>query len=563
MTTITHGASEFRSVQDELRRTNEELVGAREFLENVLESSTQYSIIAKDLDRRIMSWNEGAARIYGYDASEVLGQSSDMLHAPEEVRSGSVAELHQHAHAQGHATGLFRRRRKDGSEFLAQLTITRRNDGQGNAIGYLVVSHDVTVEQRHIEEQRFLAQVGETLQTSLDYAATVQRIAQLAVGFLGDGCVIDILEESNRLSRKRVVHADPAKAGLAEALEHILPERNHPLWKVLETKQPLLVPDVHADILRTAAKDDEHLRLLEAVGIESVMLVPLVAHDRLAGVLASVWCRKGHRYRPEDVAVAQEFARRAALALDNALLYDVAQAAIRTRDQVLGFVAHDLRNPLGTIVTAAALLRRRGADTGGSRRPVDAIERAATRMNRLIQDLLDVARMEGGVLAIEPAVVKTRQAIADSIDAHRDLATSASLELQVDLEEDLPDVWADRDRLLQIFENLIGNAVKFTQPSGRIVVGARSRDREVHFWVCDNGIGIVDADVPRLFDHFWQADNARRSGTGLGLPIVKGIVEAHGGRIWVESMKGHGSTFFFTIPMVAHAGQNLLSSQFR
>ena len=295
MTTITRAVSEFANVQDELRRTNEELVEAREFLENVLESSTQYSIIAKDLERRIMAWNKGAARIYGYDASEVIGQSSDMLHVAEEVQSGAVAELHQRAHAEGHATGLFRRRRKDGSEFLARLTITRRNDAQGNAIGYLVVSHDVTAEQRHVEEQQFLAQVGETLQASLDYAATVERIAQLAVGFLGDGCVIDILEGADKLSRKKVVHADPAKAGLAEALEHILPDRNHPIWRVLETKQPLLFPDVPSDLLRSIAKDEEHLRLLEAIGIESVMLVPVVAHDRLVAVLSTVWCRPGQQ----------------------------------------------------------------------------------------------------------------------------------------------------------------------------------------------------------------------------------------------------------------------------
>ena len=213
MTTITRASAEIRRVQDKLRHTNQELVEAREFLENVLESSTQYSIIAKDLDRRIMTWNEGAARIYGYDASEVLGQSSDMLHVPEEVRSGAVAALHQRAHAEGHATGLFRRRRKDGSEFLARLTITRRNDAEGNAIGYLVVSHDVTAEQRHVEEQQFLARVGETLQTSLDYDTTIRRIAQLAVGFLGDGCVIDILEGTDEFRRKKVVHADPAKGG--------------------------------------------------------------------------------------------------------------------------------------------------------------------------------------------------------------------------------------------------------------------------------------------------------------------------------------------------------------
>ena len=291
--------------------------------------------------------------------------------------------------------------------------------------------------------------------------------------------------------------------------------------------------------------------MLDAIAIESVMLVPVVAHDRLIAVMSTVWCRPGHRYRPEDMGVAQEFARRAALALENAFLYDVAQAAIRTRDQVLGFVAHDLRNPLGTIVTAAALLRRRIGETGASRTPVDAIERAATRMNRLIQDLLDVTRMEGGTLTIVPAIVETRRAIADCVDAHKELAASASLELRVDLEGDLPDVWADRDRLLQVFENLIGNAVKFTQPGGFIVVGARSWDQDVHFWVRDNGAGIADEDVPQLFDRFWQADNAKRLGAGLGLPIVKGIVDAHGGRIWVESIKGHGSTFHFTIPTAA------------
>ena len=493
-------------MQSQPPRSHEELVEACEFLENVLESSTQYSFIAKDLERRIMVWNKGAARIYGYDASEVIGQSSDMLHVPEEVRSGAVAQLHERARAEGHATGLFRRRGKDGSEFLARLTVTRRNDSRGNAIGYLVVSHDVTDEQRHVEEQQFLAEVGEALQASLDYAATVERIAQLAVGFMGDGCVIDVLAGSDKLSRKKVVHADPAKAGLAAALEHILPDRNHPIWRVLETKQPLLYSDVPSDLLGSIAKNEEHLRLLEGIGIGSVMLVPVIAHDRLVAVLTTVWCGPGRRYRPEDLGVAQEFARRAALALENAHLYDIAQAAIRTRDHILGVVAHDLRNPLSTIIMSTAVLRS-GSEDRGFRRPVDAIERSATRMNRLIQDLLDVSRMEGGILTIEPAVVETRQAIADCLDAHKELAASASLELRLDLEEGLAEVWADRDRLLQVFENLIGNSIKFTAPGGWIVVGARSDGREVQFWVRDNGSGIASEDVPKLFDRFWQADN--------------------------------------------------------
>jgi PAS domain S-box-containing protein len=234
MATTTKAGSGLSSGQDELRRTNQELVEVRKLLANVLESSTQHSIIAEDLERRITSWNAGAARIYGYDTLEVIGQSCDILHVAEEIQSGAAAQLHKRAYAEGHAIGQLRRRRKDGSEFLARLAITRRNDAEGSAIGYLVVSHDVSADQRHVGEQQFLAQAGEALQASLNYAETVNRVAQLAAGFLGDGCVVDVLEGADQLIRKRVVHADPAKAGLAEALEHILPDRNNPIRRVLE-----------------------------------------------------------------------------------------------------------------------------------------------------------------------------------------------------------------------------------------------------------------------------------------------------------------------------------------
>lgn len=139
------------------------------------------------------------------------------------------------------------------------------------------------------------------------------------------------------------------------------------------------------------------------------------------------------------------------------------------------------------------------------------------------------------------------------MESQRQLATAASLELQIELEKDLPEIWVDRDRLLQIFENLIGNAIKFTKPPARIVVGAASRGKELLCWVKDTGPGIDANHLPHVFDRFWQAEKARRRGAGLGLPIVKGIVEAHGGRIWVESTLGLGSTFYFTIPTAAPA----------
>jgi signal transduction histidine kinase len=241
---------------------------------------------------------------------------------------------------------------------------------------------------------------------------------------------------------------------------------------------------------------------------------------------------------------------RAALAVEKARLYRIAQEAIKLRDDVLNVVAHDLRNPLGTILLQAGLLRRRQAE--GERRttkPAEVIERAATRMNHLIQDLLDVARMEGGRLTIERGPLPVEQVIADAVQTQEPLAASASLELRLDLEPELPELWADRDRLLRVFENLIGNAIKFTEGGGSITVGAAARDDEVLFWVADTGIGLAADELPHVFERLWQARGAGRHGAGLGLPIVKGLVEAHGGRVWVESTLGAGSTFFFTIPI--------------
>jgi signal transduction histidine kinase len=183
----------------------------------------------------------------------------------------------------------------------------------------------------------------------------------------------------------------------------------------------------------------------------------------------------------------------------------------------------------------------------GQRDPACAIERAALRMNSLIEDLLEVTQAEAGQLSSQPGALPAAQVLADAVEAQMALAVAASIELRLDLPSDVPAIWADRHRALQVFENLIGNALKFTKPNGVITVGAKPDKRAVLFWVSDTGSGIARDELPHLFDRFWQGRRAR-GGAGLGLPIVKAIVEGHGGRIWVESMPGQGSTFFFTLP---------------
>jgi signal transduction histidine kinase len=200
----------------------------------------------------------------------------------------------------------------------------------------------------------------------------------------------------------------------------------------------------------------------------------------------------------------------------------------------------------------ASILRGGVGDAEGRARKVsERIERAAGRMQRLIQDLLDVTRVEAGQLALDRPPLRTRDLALEVVDAQKALAASCSLELRLDLADRLPDIFADRHRMLQVFENLIGNAVKFTPAGGRITLGFAPQADSVLCYVRDTGRGIAADELPHLFDRFWQPRRngaETRSGAGLGLPIVKGIVEAHGGRIWVESAPGEGSTFYFTIP---------------
>jgi PAS domain S-box-containing protein len=232
------------------------------------------------------------------------------------------------------------------------------------------------------------------------------------------------------------------------------------------------------------------------------------------------------------------------------------QRALAARDDVLRIVAHDLRNPLNTIIMQSSLLEREGPEPERrDQKPRLVLQRSAKRMNLLIQDLLDVSAIEAGQLKVERAPTSAGDLAREAVEAQSLLAASSELELRLELEPDIPDVLCDRKRLLQVFENLMGNALKFTPKGGCITVSAAAKDGEVQFAVADTGPGIAPESVPHVFDRFWQAATRERQlGAGLGLPITKGIVEAHGGQIWLESTVGRGTTFFFTIPVAPPKG---------
>jgi PAS domain S-box-containing protein len=226
-----------------------------------------------------------------------------------------------------------------------------------------------------------------------------------------------------------------------------------------------------------------------------------------------------------------------------------AKQATQARDDMLAIVVHDLRNPLAAIAALAAVLQKTAEQEIG-----DEIATAADRMSHLIRELGDVTHLEAGTFAIKQERVPAHKTLSEVLDSQAPLASSAGLTVRLNAEPVLPDLWADRDRLLQVFENLLGNAIKFTNRGGEVALGAEAEAGKVLFSVTDTGRGIDSNHLPRVFDRFWQARKEdRRHGAGLGLPIVKGIVEAHGGSIWVQSSPGQGSTFWFTIPVAAQA----------
>jgi signal transduction histidine kinase len=232
-------------------------------------------------------------------------------------------------------------------------------------------------------------------------------------------------------------------------------------------------------------------------------------------------------------------------------LYEEAQRATRARERLLAIVSHDLRNLLGALKVGVKGLVYQGEGprrTELAQRNVDALLRTAERMDRLIGDLLDFARIQSGQLAIEHQSIDAASLIRETVERFQPLAAQKSIRLESrGSHHALAE--CDRGRALQILSNLVSNAIKFTPERGHVVVAAETTGEEVRFAVFNSGPGIPEEQLPHIWERFWQADKKADAGTGLGLSIAQGLVQAHGGHIWVESKLGDGTTFYFTLPL--------------
>lgn len=509
-------------------------------------------IVVVDEEQRIVLFNQGAERMFGYSAAEVLGRPLDLL-VPERFRAMHHASIAEFARGGPQArpmsedsvevVGL----RKGGEEFPIEAAISR-SEVAGQLL-LTAVMRDVTERRRTEHAQRVLVDSAAALGTKLDVESTLDEIAKLGARGLGALSVVYLVGEEGLGRQVRVSVADPSQRELADVVERALGSVSSlPGQRVVETRKPLLLSEIPAGYLEALSASDEMRDALRTLAPSGLIAVPLIARDHCLGALVLFGSAALRRYDERDLQLAQEIGGRAVLALANAVLYAAARDAIRQRDNLLAIVAHDLRSPLNTIRLGATMLRDEGVQAASAHRTLDAMLRAASRAERLISDLLDLHRMRAGTFAITREELPASSLVADAFASQSPIARAAYVELRTEMFERTLWVLADRDRVQQVFDNLIGNAVRFTPAGGRITISLEERDAAVVFRVSDTGPGLTSEEVAHAFDRKWQRPRRERAGAGLGLTICRGIVEAHGGTIGVESTLGKGTTFWFTLP---------------
>ena len=410
--------------------------------------------------------------------------------------------------------------------------------------------------QAELAEKRaaFLAEASQALAASLDYSETFRSIATLAVPALADLCIVDALDHDGVI-RPVTIQAD------FDAVHHGATVHRHPalpagtpyfIPRVLETGKLEVMTDLSDAALDRAGWDPAHRLILREHAIGAYVVVPLVARGRTLGAISLFMAGSGRTYGQSEVALAEEIAGRAALAVDNALLYadakkarEAAEAANHAKDRFLAMLSHELRTPLTPVLNTVQALEDGGDLPGDLRAAIEMIRRNVELEARLIDDLLDLTRISKGKVQLRLETVDAHALIGTALDICGDDIRAKNLTVATELRAGEHHLRADAARLHQVFWNLLKNAVKFTPAAGSITVRSSNPDPgRVRFEVTDTGMGIAPENLPKVFEAFEQGSRAALGGLGLGLAITKAVVDLHGGVVTADSAgPGKGATF--------------------
>ncbi|GHA79453.1 ATP-binding protein [Cognatilysobacter bugurensis] len=510
-----------------------------------------------DLERDVVTCSANAVTFFG----RRIGRTEDfrdVVHPDDHARLDAANRA-----AIDHGTTLdieYRLCSPDGHERWVHSIghVDLRPDGRPARL--LGITRDVTERRRAENAMRLLAQASETLGASLDYETTLNDLARVLVPQLADWYAIDLLTPEGELERVAVCHPDPERIAMARALHERYPSRRgagQGAWHVIDTGKPDWRETIEDAQLQRAAHDEHHLALLRGLGLRSYLVVPLQARGATIGTMTLVHAESGRHYHEADIELAMDIARRVATAVDNARLHRALQDADRRKDEFLAMLAHELRNPLAPISTAAQLLQRAPDDAPRVRDAAAVIGRQVTHMAELVDDLLDVSRVTRGLVEIEREPVDLADVVAGALEQVRALidARRHALEVSVDAEAGPLIVEGDRARLIQVIANLLNNAAKYTPPGGRITLRIDGDGPHARVVVRDTGGGIEPSLLPHVFELFTQAQRTpdrTQGGLGIGLALVRSLVHLHGGEIEAESAgPGQGSTFTVRLPRAA------------
>jgi signal transduction histidine kinase/ActR/RegA family two-component response regulator len=412
-------------------------------------------------------------------------------------------------------------------------------------------------ERRRVEErQRFLLGVSDEFD-SRDYETTLKRLARRAVPFLADFCFVDVVADDETIRRVGWAHADPAKRGLFDAIDHFVPPRDgqdDPVSRVLREGQADFVPEVTDAWMRAAATSPQHLELMRELELRSLMTVPLMARERWLGAFTFCYAESsGRRYTAGDLHLAEDLAHRAAMVVENAGLYRALQESDRRKDEFLAVLGHELRSPLAPIHSAIQVLRARVPADPELQWTTAVLEHQVEQITRLVDDLLDVSRIGQGKIHLRRELVDLADVVARAVESSRPLIEARKQHLEVSLPERAVEVEGDLLRLVQVVSNLLNNAAKYTGEGGRIALSVEDDGDRAILRVRDTGIGIAAAMLQRIFDPFTQVPGQverSQGGLGIGLGLVRSLIHLHGGSVQATSVgPGRGSEFVVQLPL--------------
>jgi PAS domain S-box-containing protein len=409
------------------------------------------------------------------------------------------------------------------------------------------------------QQLAFLSEASSILGSSLDFTETLEKIVKLAVPELADWSAIYIVSAGGHPELLAVAHQDPAKIEWILNMQKELEERypynpNAPtgLAAVIRTGEPEMIPVITDEMLVKSAPNEETLKKMRAIGYASGMVVPMKLRGQVIGVLQFATAESGYHYNEQDLRLAEDLARRAAMAVDNARLYSEAQQAIAVREDFLSMAAHELKTPVTSLRGFAQLLVRQLDRTGEIgperlRRGLDTINQQSERLFRLIARLLDLSKLDAGKLVLEPEIVNLTPIIERVVDG---LSTTTDLhQIEIEAPESVQSL-VDPLRFEQVVTNLVDNAIKYSPEGGLIKVSLAHQPEQhnIRLVVKDQGIGIPPVHRDRIFEPFYQAQTKGFAGIGMGLYITRQIIELHGGRIELEFPEEGGTAFIVILP---------------